>query len=301
MTHRSRQLSRSLFAMLVASSLTLSVVGVVAAHHADVTANMDCDGLVTYTVTAWNGETEDQRTNTDISVLVKVDGGDYVAQPSIALNAGNDFTFTGTFSAPGASSVKIKVQAQVPWGDGTEAGSSRSVTVTAPTDCTPPAELGINVKKTADPTSLDNGGGSVTYTYAVTNTGNVPLSDVTITDDKCESITGPGGDKNDDSKLDVQEIWTYECTMNITETTVNTVVVEGWSGEDKVTDDDQATVNVGQELPATGTPKATLPSTSTEDASTPPGGSSLPLLLILLAAGATGIVVLSPLKVRRQR
>jgi len=43
----------------------------------------------------------------------------------------------------------------------------------------------IHVEKTASDTSLGVGGGSVTYTYVVTNTGNVPLTDVSVSDDKC--------------------------------------------------------------------------------------------------------------------
>ena len=34
-------------------------------------------------------------------------------------------------------------------------------------------------------------GEDLTFTYKVTNTGDTPLSDVTVTDDKCASVTGP--------------------------------------------------------------------------------------------------------------
>ncbi len=36
-------------------------------------------------------------------------------------------------------------------------------------------------------------GDSVTYTYTVTNPGNAPLADVTVTDDKCGPVTPDGG------------------------------------------------------------------------------------------------------------
>ena len=58
----------------------------------------------------------------------------------------------------------------------------------------------------------------------------------------------------------------------------------------------------GEELQATGTPGATLPSTTTDEGpGSPPSDGSLPLLLILLVAGTTGLIVLSPLQVRRRR
>lgn len=164
-----------------------------------------------------------------------------------------------------------------------------------------PDAPGIDVEKSADPTTLDSGGGSVTYTYVVTNTGNVALSNVTVEDDKCSSISGPSGDTNSNDQLDVDETWTYTCTMNVTATTTNTVVAEGTAGEDTVSDTDQATVTVGLELPATGTPSPSpsLPSTSTADGPGQGGsGTPIALLLILLAAGAAGLVVLNPSSIR---
>ncbi len=60
-----------------------------------------------------------------------------------------------------------------------------------------------------------------------------------------------------------------------------------------------STTSSGQELPATGSAKPTLPSTSTVDGED--GGSAggpLALVLILLGAGAAGLVVLSPVSTR---
>lgn len=163
----------------------------------------------------------------------------------------------------------------------------------------------INVVKTANPTSLGEGGGSVTYTYVVTNPGNVALSNVTIEDDKCAPISGPTGDANTNDDLDVGETWTYTCTMNVTVTTTNVVVVEGTPGEgNPVTSTDDATVIVDDVAPAEGTPSPspTLPSTSTIDgADGQDGGSPLALLMILLGAGAAGVVVASPAVSRIRR
>ncbi|HEY5114797.1 MAG TPA: hypothetical protein VIJ00_04680, partial [Nakamurella sp.] len=81
-------------------------------------------------------------------------------------------------------------------------------------------------------------GGSVTYTYQVRNTGDVPLSGVAdrITDDTCSPVTYVSGDDDADGLLDTpnsifedaaDETWIFTCTADVTQTTTNTVVVTG--------------------------------------------------------------------------
>jgi uncharacterized repeat protein (TIGR01451 family)/LPXTG-motif cell wall-anchored protein len=91
---------------------------------------------------------------------------------------------------------------------------------------------------TLDP-ALPVGGGDVTYTYEVRNTGDVPLADVSgrITDDKCSPLTFVSGDVNGNGLLDttnsifeddhIDEVWIYTCSTRVEVTTTNTVNVTG--------------------------------------------------------------------------
>ena len=137
----------------------------------------------------------------------------------------------------------------------------------------------IDVTKTATPTRTV-AGGEVAYTYEVRNTGDVPLADVAdrITDDTCSPVQYRGGDEDGDGLLDtarsifedsLDEVWLFECRTAVTETTTNTVMVQGTPTdplgerlcEDVAvlavttcdpTDQDVATVTIVLPLPTTG-------------------------------------------------
>jgi hypothetical protein len=94
----------------------------------------------------------------------------------------------------------------------------------------------------------------VTYTYTVTNPGTVPLSNVTLVDNRCSPISGHFGDLNGNNLLDVSEVWTYTCTINLTANTTNTATVQGSANGLTATDVAFATVVVTPSpgLPITG-------------------------------------------------
>jgi hypothetical protein len=138
-------------------------------------------------------------------------------------------------------------------------GHAGTVTVTDTDQATvsvTASNAAINVVETASVNSLPAGGGPVTYTYIVTNKGNVALASVSVIDDKCAPVNFGGGDANGNSRLDVGETWTYTCNETITETTTNTVLATGFAAGSPVTDTDTALVTVG--TPVTHTPRIGL-------------------------------------------
>ena len=112
-----------------------------------------------------------------------------------------------------------------------------------------------NVRGDLDPPAV------VTSSYVVTNPGNTPLDNISVTDDKCgpvEPVLASGsnqGDTNRDGKLDPGEAWKYTCDRKAQTsqgpaggiTVVNTVDVLGTDPAGTVVTDeatDDATVFV---------------------------------------------------------
>ncbi|MBN2355312.1 T9SS type A sorting domain-containing protein [candidate division KSB1 bacterium] len=54
-------------------------------------------------------------------------------------------------------------------------------------------------------------GTPITWRYVITNTGNIPLSDITVTDNKSVTPIYQSGDINNDGILDTDETWLYEA------------------------------------------------------------------------------------------
>ena len=84
---------------------------------------------------------------------------------------------------------------------------------------------GLEIQKSTNGADADNApgplvavGDPVTWTYVVTNTGNVAISDVAVDDDQAGvNPVFQGGDDDSDGELDPSETWTFQATGTATE------------------------------------------------------------------------------------
>ncbi|MDG6243684.1 MAG: hypothetical protein QCH31_04730, partial [Methanolobus sp.] len=88
-------------------------------------------------------------------------------------------------------------------------------------------------------------GDAVTWTYVVTNTGNVNLSNIIVTDDKLGEIANIVDNGDGDDILSVGEVWTYQATGSATcGQYANLGTVTGDYGSTTVNDSDPSHYNV---------------------------------------------------------
>ena len=91
-------------------------------------------------------------------------------------------------------------------------------------------------------------GDEITYNYNVINTGDMPLSSVSINDDQCGPVSYVSGDENGNDKLDTNEIWTFNCTYVLSYASPNPLVnianVSGVWNDETVYDEDSWSVEV---------------------------------------------------------
>ncbi|MCE5266296.1 MAG: matrixin family metalloprotease, partial [Planctomycetaceae bacterium] len=89
---------------------------------------------------------------------------------------------------------------------------------------------GVAIVKLTNGTHNPNvpAGSEVTWSYVVTNTGNVPLNGITLSDDQGVVPQYQSGDANADGKLDLGETWLFSATGTaIVGAYANTVTVTG--------------------------------------------------------------------------
>lgn len=106
----------------------------------------------------------------------------------------------------------------------------------------------IDVVKVPSPLSLPNGPGPVTYTYTLRNTGTVPVTNITMVGDTCSPVVLVSGDTNNNSILEVSEVWTYTCGTTLSATHTNTITATGWANGISAIDVASSTVVVSNPI-----------------------------------------------------
>jgi uncharacterized repeat protein (TIGR01451 family) len=201
-------------------------------------------GLVTYTFTLRNIGTV---TATNITMIddscspLTLNSGDTNANAQLEVSETWTYTCTTTLSQTHTNNVVATGLA-----NGITAVDIASATVVVGLPTVPPL---IHVTKVPNPLTLLFGGGVVTYTEVITNPGTVPLSNVSLVDDKCSPLTFISGDTNNDTNLDPGEAWTYTCSTTLTQTTTNTAVASGSANGLTARDFAIATVVVASGVP----------------------------------------------------
>ena len=149
--------------------------------------------------------------------LVGVDDqGEVPACPRPIITPGQSITCTATGEAQAGQYENL----------GTATGTSP--TGIEVTDTDPSHYFGVrselDIEKSTNGIDADVGpgpqiavGDPVTWTYVVTNPGNVPIGDVAVDDDQAGvSPAFVGGDDDSDGLLDPDETWTFEATGTAT-------------------------------------------------------------------------------------
>ena len=187
---------------------------------------------VTYTIVVTN--TGDQPLS-DTSVADPTTPGCAKTIGDLPVGATTTYTCTDTAPVPGdANAATVTARDSVPVGG----APGKTVTDRASVPV-PVIHSGISITKVAAPTTI-RAGETVTYTIAVTNTGDAALSPVTVADPDTAACatTIPGG-------LAAHAVYTYTCTASPASTMTNTATVTGTDlAGGPVTDTADATVTV---------------------------------------------------------
>ena len=168
----------------------------------------------------------------------------YVWTPSTGLNATN---VANPMACPTTTTTyTVSVKDSNDYQDKETCWSSDQVTVTV-------VGPGISLLKSCPPSPVEIGD-VLNYEYTVRNTGNMPLTNVQLSDNKIGSLTFISGDTNNDGWLDLTEVWRYEGTYTVISesqiTNVATVTAEDELGN-VVSAIDSCTVSF--EVPALST------------------------------------------------
>ncbi|WP_400080000.1 Ig-like domain-containing protein [Winogradskyella sp. R77965] len=245
--------------------------------------------IVTYTFTVTN--TGDVSINS-ITITDDLLGGDITSTLTLTGDDGDnilDPTETWIFTAPDYTITQADVDAgnitNNVTADGLEPDGTTPVQATdtyiidaSNPDVTLCSDSGINLVKTGV-FNNENGndcteiGETITYSFTVTNTGDVALNNVVISDPLLEnatptvSINFDSGDTDGDNQLDTDETWIYNATYLVTQTDIDATEVIN-----------TATVNATEVVNQTSVTNSSQTTTGLIEDTTPPDTSNCAVL-----------------------
>ncbi|MGW1036335.1 DUF7507 domain-containing protein [Streptomyces antibioticus] len=171
--------------------------------------------------------------------------------PQTTLAVGGTTTCTGTYTVTAADATAGSVT-----NTATAQGQAGTTPVESPPDdVTLPVQSGpgVRLEKSADDTHVYEVGDEVTYTYTVTNTGPVALTDIGITDDRLTGVTctstslAPNGQTGDSTTC--TGTYTIVAADATAGSVTNTATAQGQAGTTPVVSPpDDVTVLVESEL-----------------------------------------------------
>jgi uncharacterized repeat protein (TIGR01451 family) len=253
-------------------------------NHFTVTNTVTCPALISIDKTA--DPTTFNAPDTPITyTYVVTNRGDVtlfnvqVTDPHPGLSAITCNPAQGSSLAPGATmtctATYLTTQADVDAGEVTNTGtvigtppSGPAVTDDSPATVTAEQTPAINLDKSASPTQVGAVGEVITYTYRVTNIGNVTLHDIALSDDRLGAITCPETVLAPGAQMDCTATYTVTQADLDAGKIVNVATVTGLPPtEPPVIGTDTDTVTA---VPPTTPPPTTPPPTTTPPTTTPP-------------------------------
>lgn len=198
--------------VIAGSFFSLGFGGSVILSFDNAVVNGDGDDLQLFEVTGGSSYPDEL-----VDVEVSHNGVDwYLAAQSVTRDATIDIGFLGCISQVRITDVSNPADFNGD-ADGYDLDGVKALH-TDPETCNLAAS--INIEKTASSTEI-LAGETADYTYLVTNTGDLPLDNVVVEDDKCSPVSYISGDTGDDGVLESGEAWVFGCSQILAETTVN--------------------------------------------------------------------------------
>src|SRR3984885_12926156 len=175
------------FLGVLAATAALLVVPIASAHYATVTASLDCNGTVSYTLSSWDPGNVDGQ-NPSVELTYTINGQTFTTAPMAFTST--VYSFSGTFSIPtSVTSLTLTPETMANWLDGPPAGyggppsdpmTYTPVTITRPTDCVQSPSIATSLSSS----TVTLGGtihDSATLTGAAANAGGTVVYNIWFT------------------------------------------------------------------------------------------------------------------------